>query len=75
MLVDPHVALILTALWFASLFLFVPAVVALLVMRRRGLDPVTQVLWVGAILCFPFFGALAFFLLRPSAPVRPIPNR
>ena len=72
MLLDPHIALTLTTLWVGVFVLAVPALVALLLMRRRQVEPVTQVLWVGVVLCFPLVGTLAFLVLRPGARRGPV---
>jgi type III secretory pathway component EscS len=44
-------------------------IVALLQLRRRQLPPMIQLIWVALILLVPFFGALAFLIVRPGRQV------
>ena len=47
------------------------ALLAMLSMRGRALAGTAQALWVLIIVAVPFLGALAYVILRPSAPAAP----
>lgn len=62
--------------WIAViLFSFLPAILALLSLRRRRLHEIAVALWVIVIVVLPLLGPVAFFLVNPQAredtPVRP----
>ncbi len=42
------------------------AVYALLALRKRALPPTAAAIWTAMIVCIPFFGALAFLIVKPE---------
>jgi hypothetical protein len=48
------------------------SLLTLFTLRGRGLTGITQAVWVLIIVAVPFLGALAFWIVRPSAqpPIR-----
>jgi hypothetical protein len=45
-----------------------PAILALIRLRRRQLDDVARVLWLMVVVLVPLVGQLAFLILRPGRP-------